>query len=446
MKLASLIVAFAEAKKAWVEYSQCEANNVSISQTGLQRVQCFPNKKCKVHCKTWQGWQRVGAGNFRCRKSGADFFLFPNARKPECKTCASLEEIGLDTSQFDITYKYTRSGVGKITIRCKNGENVLPGNRNYEFAECVCNRWNRVCGYRQVGKNTSAEAAIKNFTCDAPKVEEDPNVQNDDNKSAEEERKRIPEDLVCSEQDRIVGGLDAIPNSWPWIVQLSYNYYGSKYIFQCSGTIINENTVLTAGHCCHNWASASRIRGTVGQHRIGLTDAGEFHIDFEEKFKHPEYRQGTLENDLCMLKTKGSIKLQLPSIAAVAAPACLPDLTEERPSIGTHCWAAGWGRVSFKGQTANILQEVNLPLISDAVCKTTDNERYFKPDSMFCAGWLEGERDACTGDSGGPLICAENGKPVLRGITSWGLGCAQANAPGVYTRVEAYVDWIQEHM
>ena len=42
---------------------------------------------------------------------------------------------------------------------------------------------------------------------------------------------------------------------------------------------------------------------------IGLTDAGEFHIDFEEKFKHPEYRQGTLENDLCMLKTKGKVKV-----------------------------------------------------------------------------------------------------------------------------------------
>ena len=65
---------------------------------------------------------------------------------------------------------------------------------------------------------------------------------------------------------------------------------------------------------------------------------------------------------------------------------------------------------------------------------------------MFCAGWLEGGKDACTGDSGGPLICAENDRPVLRGITSWGLGCAEANAPGVYTRVEQYLDWIEDLM
>jgi len=65
---------------------------------------------------------------------------------------------------------------------------------------------------------------------------------------------------------------------------------------------------------------------------------------------------------------------------------------------------------------------------------------------MFCAGWLEGGKDACTGDSGGPLICAENDRPVLRGITSWGLGCAEANAPGVYTRVEKYLDWIEDLM
>ena len=92
--------------------------------------------------------------------------------------------------------------------------------------------------------------------------------------------RRIPPGLVCSDQDRIVGGeflsveskltadrhsprssdydfedgkvltyilgLDAHKNSWPWIVMLSYKYFGNSYQFQCSGTLINEDTIITA--------------------------------------------------------------------------------------------------------------------------------------------------------------------------------------------------------
>ena len=49
------------------------------------------------------------------------------------------------------------------------------------------------------------------------------------------------------------------------------------------------------------------------------------------------------------------------------------------------------------------------------------------------------------GDSGGPLVCRANGGGpwILQGITSWGTKiCVTPNQPDVYTKVTAFLDWI----
>merc|ERR1711981_712309 len=67
-----------------------------------------------------------------------------------------------------------------------------------------------------------------------------------------------------------------------------------------------------------------------------------------------------------------------------------------------------------------------------------------KTNSMICAGGSD--KDACQGDSGGPLVCPDDqGKLYISGIVSWGIGCATEGIPGVYTNVQKYVDWIEEH-
>lgn len=67
---------------------------------------------------------------------------------------------------------------------------------------------------------------------------------------------------------------------------------------------------------------------------------------------------------------------------------------------------------------------------------------------MICAGYAEGGIDACQGDSGGPLSfrsLVNKDQWILGGIISFGIGCADANLPGVYTNVEKYAGWIYEH-
>merc|ERR1719276_1510 len=54
-------------------------------------------------------------------------------------------------------------------------------------------------------------------------------------------------------------------------------------------------------------------------------------------------------------------------------------------------------------------------------------------------------RDACYGDSGGPLLLTPSedfAEDSLVGIVSWGRGCADERFPGVYTRISFLYDWI----
>ena len=78
-----------------------------------------------------------------------------------------------------------------------------------------------------------------------------------------------------------------------------------------------------------------------------------------------------------------------------------------------------------------------------------DSGLLLNPELQVCAGYIKaqgdtGSGDSCQGDSGGPLV--NNAENKLIGIVSFGIGCARENKPGIYTKVAAYIDWIEQNL
>lgn len=69
----------------------------------------------------------------------------------------------------------------------------------------------------------------------------------------------------------------------------------------------------------------------------------------------------------------------------------------------------GWGRLSEGGTLPSVLQQVQVPIVSNDRCKMMflrAGRHEFIPDIFLCAGHDTGGQDSCQGDSGGPLqVC-----------------------------------------
>lgn len=59
---------------------------------------------------------------------------------------------------------------------------------------------------------------------------------------------------ITHPDSRIMGGANASAGAWPWHAALLLNILGTYYL-QCSGSLINDQWILTAASCVHRWAS-----------------------------------------------------------------------------------------------------------------------------------------------------------------------------------------------
>merc|ERR1739838_1041609 len=240
---------------------------------------------------------------------------------------------------------------------------------------------------------------------------------------------------------RIVGGEEASDGEFPWQVSLrSIGALGATHF--CGGSIINENWILTAAHCCAGQIPAT-MHVVAGGIKLNNFENEEENRNLDAIIGHPDYSAATISNDACLLKMKEPFEWT-EFIQPIALPAPMQDTAG-----GSMATVTGWGTTSEGGLgLPNVLHKVTLPVVSDEDCNAAYGAAgYAVEDSMICAGLAEGGKDSCQGDSGGPFFSNESPETrELLGVVSWGIGCGRAGYPGVYTEVSYFVEWITETM
>ncbi|CAB1442601.1 unnamed protein product [Pleuronectes platessa] len=198
---------------------------------------------------------------------------------------------------------------------------------------------------------------------------------------------------------RIVGGTEAVNGAWPWQVSLQNN--GQHF---CGGSIISPYWILSAAHC------------------------------FQDRYSNP----GSWR--VC----SGDLNTPLTFTSRVK-PVCLPNFGLDI-SPGYPAWITGWGALRSSGPSPNMLNQAQITIYSRDECNIPQVLDGQVTQTMICAGKLQGGVDSCQGDSGGPLVVKEGNVWWLAGDTSWGIGCAWKNKPGVYGNVTYFADWVHGEM
>lgn len=217
---------------------------------------------------------------------------------------------------------------------------------------------------------------------------------------------------------RIIGGDDVQTAQYPWFAK---GLRPSGSFAGCSGVLVSSEYVLTAAHCL----------GSFRKFQIGALcndddNCGQESetIWIQDEFVHPDYDDESLDFDVALVKLRNASTIQ-------PATLDMDNLVGEYEHGEDNLWVMGFGLTDENdfSSTSEHLQHVDVSFVDFDICN--ENYRGTLTESMMCAA--ESSKDSCYGDSGGPLIDANDG--LIVGIVSSGHKCNQERFPGIYSKV-----------
>ncbi|CAG2170236.1 unnamed protein product [Oppiella nova] len=192
---------------------------------------------------------------------------------------------------------------------------------------------------------------------------------------------------------RIVGGEDAKPHEFPWLVSFQiYLPKRDRIEHFCGGSIISDRWIITAAHCFDKFRKPEDWKKMVvkmGTNQINDTRA--FNHTISKVVIHDKWNVSTQSNDIALAMLKQQIIFKTDANQYMINTVCLAEKGHEPTGYFT---VAGFGQLGEHESKAENLQKLVVPLYDHKKC-TENYKKYVKlSDTNFCAGG-QGDHDTC---------------------------------------------------